>query len=533
MLKPVEDIKRFTLLAAIFWSAAIAVSFCWGLYHVRTSSKELELNQAIQSLDKDLLYRRWASMHGGVYVPVTEKTPPNPYLKDIPERELVTPSGRLLTLVNPAYMTRQVFELAREGNSGVRGHITSLKPHRPGNEPDKWERSALLSFQEQGKLEVSSYEQLDGKPYLRLMRGFYIEQSCLKCHAYQGYKLGDIRGGISVSIPLDIFIKQEQHKLRTIIAGLIIMWLLGSGFILLVRNRLLTSLQREESSVNALEAARVQLFQQEKMASIGQLAAGVAHEINNPMGFVSSNMITLGKYFEKYNRYIDELEQGMCACFSGVLPEKIRALRQSLKLDYIMRDITLLVDENNEGLERIKRIVNDLSTFSSSDTITFSNANLNECLDSCINIIISEIQFVAVLKSEFGDLPMILCNVQQINRVFMNLLINAAHAIKAKSEEVGEITIRTWSDHYNVFVSVSDTGCGIAPGNRGKIFDAFYTSKDVGKGTGLGLSISAGIVHKHGGDITVESEVGVGSTFTVRLPLKPPVKGEAEGASHE
>ena len=246
-----------------------------------------------------------------------------------------------------------------------------------------------------------------------------------------------------------------------------------------------------------------------------------------------SNMVTLGKYIEKYNHYINMVEQALRASYSGILPEKVQTLRQSLKLDYIIRDINVLIDENNEGLERVNRIVQDLQTFSRSDTSIYDKVDLNQCLESTINIISNEIRYAAELKCEFSDLPKVFCNSQQINQIFMNLLMNAAHAVQAKGEGLGTITIRTWSDRYNVFVSVSDTGCGIAPENRNKIFDAFYTTKEVGKGTGLGLSISASIVNNHGGDLTVESEVGVGSTFTVRLPLKLPVNGEGEGACHE
>ncbi|MHB8121239.1 MAG: ATP-binding protein [Desulfuromonadaceae bacterium] len=281
-------------------------------------------------------------------------------------------------------------------------------------------------------------------------------------------------------------------------------------------------IQGEES----LRDMQAQMMQNDKLATIGQLAAGVAHEINNPMGFVGSNMATLAKYIEKYNRYIDLLEGELRAVSSGALPEQILALRQSLKLDYIMRDISVLVEENNEGIDRIKRIVQDLRTFSRVDSSSLSSADLNSCMDSTINIVINEIKYAAELKREYGDLPKVQCNAQQINQVFMNLLINAAHAIQAKGEEVGDIVIRTWCDGENAFVSVSDNGCGIAPENCSKIFDAFFTTKDVGKGTGLGLSISAGIVRKHGGEITLASEVGVGSTFTVRLPLKPPQSGD-------
>ena len=182
----------------------------------------------------------------------------------------------------------------------------------------------------------------------------------------------------------------------------------------------------------------------------------------------------------------------------------------------------LLVEESNEGIERVKRIVQDLRTFSRADSSAIGSADLNSCMDSTINIVINEIKYAAELKRDYGELPKVHCNAQQINQVFMNLLINAAHAIQAKGEEVGEIVIRTWCDHNNAFVSVSDNGCGITPENCSKIFDAFFTTKDVGKGTGLGLSISSGIIRKHGGEITVTSEVGVGTTFTITLPLKPP-----------
>jgi two-component system NtrC family sensor kinase len=197
-----------------------------------------------------------------------------------------------------------------------------------------------------------------------------------------------------------------------------------------------------------------------------------------------------------------------------------------MKLDYVFRDINVLVQESNEGIERVKRIVQDLKLFSRTDSSKTGLAELNSCLDSTINMVINEIKYFAELKREYAFIPKVKCYVQQINQVFMNLLVNAAHAIQAKGEEIGEITVRTWSDSDNVYISVSDTGCGIPPENMPRIFDAFYTTKDIGKGTGLGLSISSGIVHKHGGEIIVESEVDRGSTFTVRLPLLSPLSGD-------
>jgi len=274
--------------------------------------------------------------------------------------------------------------------------------------------------------------------------------------------------------------------------------------------------RRSEQSLREMQA---QMMQNDKLATVGQLAAGVAHEINNPMGFVGSNMLTLAKYIEKYNRYIGALEQEVLAGSAGVLPERLQSLYNSLKLNYVTRDINLLIEESNEGIERVRRIVKDLMTFSHADSAVTSMADLNSCMDSTINIVINEIKYFAELKREYGCLPKVSCNVQQVNQVFMNLLVNAAHAIQNKGEEIGEIIIRTWSNHENVFVSVSDTGCGIPHDNVNRIFDAFFTTKEVGKGTGLGLAISAGIVRKHGGEIVVASQVGVGTTFTMRLPL--------------
>jgi PAS domain S-box-containing protein len=193
-----------------------------------------------------------------------------------------------------------------------------------------------------------------------------------------------------------------------------------------------------EESVRKIQA---QLIQSDKMATMGQLAAGVAHEINNPMCFVSSNMATLSKYVEKYNRYIELLEGELRNSADENLSEHISEARKAIKLDYVVKDINVLLEENNEGIERVKRIIKDLRTFSRADISEVSSVNLNDCMESTINIVINELKYSAELKRDYGDLPKVECNVQQISQVFMNLLINAAHSIQAKGEDVGEIII--------------------------------------------------------------------------------------------
>jgi signal transduction histidine kinase len=277
-----------------------------------------------------------------------------------------------------------------------------------------------------------------------------------------------------------------------------------------------TDLKQSEETVRKMQQ---QLMHNDKLASIGHLAAGMAHEINNPIGFVGSNLVTLGKYIEKFSSYIEKLERELRNVSEGILPDHLREMRRLLKLDYVMRDISVLIDESNEGIERVKRIVNDLKTFSRADSSARGLADLNSCFESAVTIAFNEIKYIAELKRDYGELPAVTCNIQQINQVFLNLLINAVHAIQAKGSENGEISVCSWSDDQHVSIAVTDSGCGIPRENFSKIFDAFYTTKEIGKGTGLGLSISAEIIRKHGGEIRVASELGSGSTFTVRLPL--------------
>ncbi len=190
-------------------------------------------SSAKDAFNKDMVYRRWSALNGGVYVPVTETTPPNPLLANVPERDIVTPSGKKLTLINPAYMTRQVHELGAQ-QFGLRAHITSLNPIRPANAADEWEKQALQAF-EQGVPEMSSLGFIDGKEYFRYMGPMVTEKGCLKCHAFQGYKIGEIRGGLSVSVPWEpVHTQLRVHMIFIFLtySGIWILGLVGGGFIL-------------------------------------------------------------------------------------------------------------------------------------------------------------------------------------------------------------------------------------------------------------------------------------------------------------
>lgn len=286
-----------------------------------------------------------------------------------------------------------------------------------------------------------------------------------------------------------------------------------------IRNRMLivfndiTGRKQAEKERAEMQA---QMIQQDKMASVGLLAAGVAHEINNPMAYINGNLRALEKQADKLIQYVAMVEQLAQEECGSSARERLAKERSRLHVDDISTDIRNMLVESFEGVERITGIVNGLKVFSHNDRVETKAIDLNQCCDTVIIIIWNEIKNVATLRKEYGDMPLVVCNSQQISQVVMNLLLNAAQAI----HEQGEIILRTWSDGCAVFMSVSDTGEGIAAEHIDHIFEAFYTTKDVGKGTGLGLSISADIIKRHGGVITVESVVGKGSTFTVMLPLE-------------
>jgi signal transduction histidine kinase len=278
---------------------------------------------------------------------------------------------------------------------------------------------------------------------------------------------------------------------------------------LINKNRELTTAYEE------LKAAEAQLLQQEKMASIGQLAAGIAHEINNPMGFIQSNLGTLRNYGDTLKEYVQDLD-----LMANKYPEIERAhladLRSMLDIDFVFEDMPTLIDESVAGAKRVRDIVQALKSFSHVDEAEVQQINLNDCIESTITTTENTLRAKAAVVREYGELPDIECRPHLLSQLFLNLLLNAAHAIATQ----GEIRIKTRREGDSVIATVSDTGCGIPPEIVGRIFEPFFTTKPVGQGTGLGLSVAYDIVKKHNGKIDVESTVGTGTTFTIRLPIK-------------
>lgn len=273
-----------------------------------------------------------------------------------------------------------------------------------------------------------------------------------------------------------------------------------------------------------LETMQMQLLQSEKMAGIGQLAAGVAHEINNPVGLVSSNLNTLEIYLRNLLGVADAYAAAEQACAAAGMVEPfdtVRQIKKSMDFGYLSQDASDLVAESKDGLSRVTKIVQGLKDFSHVDVADeWTWANLHQCIDSTLNIVWNDLKYKCEVKKEYGALPDIYCLPSQLNQVFMNMLVNAGQAI----DQSGTITLRTGHEGEQVWVEIGDTGSGIAQEHLARIFEPFFTTKPIGKGTGLGLSLSYGIVKKHQGHIEVQSEVGRGATFRVWLPVGGPVE---------
>ncbi len=281
-----------------------------------------------------------------------------------------------------------------------------------------------------------------------------------------------------------------------------------------------------ENTLKQLKESQSQILQSEKMASIGQLAAGVAHEINNPTGFLGSNLKTLSDYMEDISSLVTDYRSFMRNIRSDRYGEtdtaafvermsQISEKEASIDIDYILEDIPDLIKESREGTDRIKKIIVNLKDFAHPGDDVKKMADINDCLDSTLNIVWNEIKYKAEVSKQYGELPLVKCYPNQLNQVFLNLLVNAAQAIPDR----GRIDIRTRSFNNQVEIIISDNGTGIPEEYLSKVFDPFFTTKPVGKGTGLGLNVAFNIIQKHQGIINIESTAGEGTVFTIKLPV--------------
>ncbi len=485
--------QRYAWVLVIVWTVVVAGSLLWNIVQIEERSLEAARIQARAAFEKDVIYRSWNAIHGGVYAPVTEKTQPNPYL-DVPEREIITPSGKMYTLINPAYMTRQMYELA-EQRYGIYGHITSLNPIRPENAADIWETQALQAF-ERGETEISSVEEMKGQEYMRLMSPLITEKSCLKCHAVQGYQEGDIRGGISVSVPMAPLLVTMNSGIFVLTTGHTLLWLMGLfGVVLGTRRLTWGELKRKQAEEDVkkyaeqLEQTNIRLQELDRLKSV--FLASMSHELRTPLNSIIgfTGLILQGMSGEVSERHREQLTvvkknaNHLLSLINDILDiskieaGKVELSLEKFSLDDMVREVveTLSPAASEKGLELIREVPEGVTLFSDK---------------------------------------------RRTKQVLINLVSNA---VKFTDQGNVKIAARVPGDE-NLEVRVIDTGVGIKKEDMDKLFQPFQQidvslTKRYG-GSGLGLYLSKKLTDLLGGNISAKSEYGRGSEFTFTIPLR-------------
>jgi len=495
--------RRYWLLLLLLWAGIVGWSLRDHLASIRHHNQEVVTEGARNMFRMVLLTRLWNSMHGGVYVLVDERTQPNPYLND-PNRDIVDNRGRALTLVNPAYMTRLIGELAHQ-DEGVSFHITSLKPINPGNAADDWERPVLESF-ERGVKEAAGFEKrpVDGLVH-RYMAPLVVVEACLKCHAAQGYKIGDIRGGISVSQRYQPFLdaarpSESEGKLRHgaifLLVFLACWWLLEQ-----LRRRWLDL----DVKIEEVDRAHGELVQSEKMASLGRMVAGFAHEINTPIG-VAVGAITHGE--ETLNK-IDQL-----LASEEVSEDELRAALASLR------------EGDGLAISNLRRAANLVQSFKRTSIDQASDHErlfiVRELIDDVLYALHNQLKRQPVTVTvdcpealKIHGMPGLL------EQLLTNLLINSLLHGFDNGLRAGTITIRVGLDNGRLHLDYADTGAGMSEEVAARIFEPFFTTRRGEGGSGLGMYICYTIVTTRlGGTIRCESKPGEGCRFLIDFPAR-------------
>lgn len=502
----------------LFIGMIITLFYGYMLYRTSSFDEEMILRQAEQQArmlyKQILLTRQWASDHNGLFVLKQKGVEANPYL-DLP---VVTDGmGRTYYMRNPAMITRELSEYAKQDGLGY-FRVTSLKPVNPENVPDSFEHDALHAFEQRGAFEVIDVTAGDTGRVVRFMSPLRVTESCLSCHARHGYKAGDIRGGLSITIPIDWadnLIRRNIHSL--VLIGILSVLFVTVALFLMFETLIVHRIARLNRAMDAfpeelpdqqvvpsifkdeldtvndnfarfcerlrqsreeLLKARNQAHLAEKMASLGILTAGIAHEVNNPLG-------------------------GMLNC--------VKSMRESPADGELMARYLPLLDK---GLRQIEAIMRQLLNFGRNEPLQTRQVDVAALFSECIQLLSYKLKSIS-LETEISVQGCYRLDAEALKQIIINIGLNAIQAMEGR----GTLTIGCRREGGELVMTFGDTGPGISPQNLPHIFDPFFTTKDVGEGTGLGLAVTYSLVQRMEGTITVDSAGGGGTLFTIAIPV--------------
>lgn len=480
-----QKLNRYYIAILMVVILLIGFSFALNIYKESTHHNNAALEQAKISFAKDLMFRKWVASHGGVYVTPTKETPPNPYLAHLPNRDLITTTGKKLTLMNPAYTLRELME-NHEGIYGAKGHITSLNLLNPKNKASEWETKALKILDKGVTTEFHEFLKKDNKEYLYYMHGLTTQESCLKCHAHQGYKVGDIRGGVSVIIPMKKYNDDFKSALKIIVLVHIIFYIVAIFILLYTYRKIKESLLEQEKLYEENRQKEEIMLAQSRNAAMGEMISMIAHQWRQPIAVISmwANNITA-------DVDMDEVKE-----------EDLRKYAQSITTQ----------------TQHLSQTIDDFRNFFRLDKKR-EKVLIKDVMEESLSIVNKSLENndIHIQKSYKSD-TILEIHDRELMQVFMNIIKNSKEALVGKNIEDAKINLRISEDERSVIIEIEDNALGIDDSVMRHIFEPYYTTKDVKSGTGLGLYMSKIIVEKHmRGTIEAKnSEDGV--NFIIILP---------------
>ncbi len=490
---------KYTGWIIVAWTLILAGLLFLEFTRLDESTQNLSIKEARTHFKKDEAFRLWAATHGGFYVPTDERTQPNPNLSHISERDIETPAGVKLTLMNPAWALRQLNEDFAE-IYGVSGHITSLKTLRPENAPDDWERLALELF-EKGETEVLEFAEFKDHSSLRLMQPLITQKGCLKCHAHQGYRVGDVRGGISVTVPIASYLVEEKKAKTEHMLAYILIWLLGFG-VIIQGSRVI---KKNKTTREVAEAALKERL----------------------------------KELKKYQQHLEELVEERTSklqivnkeleAFSYTISHDLRAPLRAIDgfTNLLIEDYASKLDEEGKRLGsnihdnamKMSKLIDDLLSFSRVESASMTLTKID--MKNMVNDIYQEATSAEErkrIKFSIADLPQLEGDTNLMHQVWMNLISNAVKYSSQRKQAVISVTFQ--EEKNKIIYCIKDNGTGFNMKYVDKLFGVFERlhSEMEFKGTGIGLSLIQRIIHRHDGKVWAEGKLDKGASFYFSLP---------------